>query len=315
MPTFPGRTAAVLALALAAGGCNLHDALFGFPEPKVSVAAPLPVDLAYREGPGGQVLLAARVNGRADVDFILDTGAPVSVLLAGARTAALGLDTSGAAPLGDPDNPATPVGVIRDGFGLAFGPVAIDALTMVVVPESSMPCRERFEAAGFAGVIGADLFRRFVVEIDPQAHRVRLHDPATWRPAAGAAVVPIEMRHGHPFVEATLEPAGARPVTAAVNLDTGMNRAAVLATGGDSGLAMPAQGEKRESCLVNGRRTSLLGPPVTVRLGGASLVAEQPAYTEQPNVVDGRQASTLGMGLFRGRRLVIDFPGRRIAIG
>ena len=42
--------------ALALAGCDLHHALMGFPEPTVSVEGASPVELAYREGPGGLVL-------------------------------------------------------------------------------------------------------------------------------------------------------------------------------------------------------------------------------------------------------------------
>ena len=52
---------------------------------------------------------------------------------------------------------------------MAFGPVTLSQVTAVVVPQKSMPCREKFDEIGFGGVIGADLFRRFVVEIDPAA--------------------------------------------------------------------------------------------------------------------------------------------------
>src|SRR5262245_21478255 len=109
-----GLLAAATLLALA--GC-------GFREPKVAVDGALPLDLAYREARGGLVLLTGRVNGKADVDFILDTGAPVSVIIDGKRTAALGLDTSGARPLGDPSNPATPQGIIQGGMDFRFGAV------------------------------------------------------------------------------------------------------------------------------------------------------------------------------------------------
>ena len=96
--------------ALALAGCDLHDALFGFRPPTISVAGTAPPEMTYREALGGLVILTARVNDTADVDFILDTGAPLTVLLDDRQTAALRLDTSGSKPLGDPKDPATPVG-------------------------------------------------------------------------------------------------------------------------------------------------------------------------------------------------------------
>src|SRR5262245_20949637 len=119
-----------------------------FPDPKVAVTGSFPIELTYREARGGLVILTGRVDDRADVDFILDTGAPVSVLLDSPRTAKLGLDTRDARPLGDPSNPATPTGVLRPDTRFAFGPLTLAGVTTVVVPEKTMPCRERFEEIG-----------------------------------------------------------------------------------------------------------------------------------------------------------------------
>ena len=309
-------TVSVLVACLALAGCDLRYALFGFPQPVVQLTGTaIPVELDYREAKGGLVLLRGRVNGRADVDFILDTGAPVTVLLDGPRTAALGLDSSRARPLGDPDNPATPVGDIQDGFHLAFGGLGLAKLTAVVVPERTLPCREKFEEIAFGGVIGADLFRRFVVEIDPVARRVRLHDPKAWQAPPGAVAVPVAFEGGHPFVEASVTLPDGRTIASRMNLDIGMNRALVLAVGSHPAIAMPAEGKPRKSCYVNGVREEREGPAVAVTLGDARIEVAAPVYSASPNAVDGKPTGTIGVGFFAGRRLVVDYPGRRLFVG
>ena len=64
--------------ALALGGCDLRYAVLGWPQAEVRTEA-LPVTLEYREARGGLMLVTGRVNHRADVEFVLDTGAPVTV--------------------------------------------------------------------------------------------------------------------------------------------------------------------------------------------------------------------------------------------
>lgn len=306
MGRFFGLLAALALLALA--GC-------GFREPKVEVAGALPIELAYREARGGIIVLTGRVNGRADVDFILDTGAPVSVFLDGPRTAALGFDTSGARPLGDPSNPATPVGIIQPGMDIRFGALAFSELTAVVVPERTLPCRERFEEIGFAGVMGADLFKRFVVEIDSATKRVRLHDPKSWQPGHGSSVVPISFRDGHPHVDVKVRLPSGVEVAESMNLDLGMNRGLTLVAGSHPAVSMPAEGAVKKSCFVNGTREERAGAPVDVWLGSASFAVAAPIYSEFPNAVGGRRNGSVGVSLFLGRRIAIDYPGRRLAIG
>lgn len=306
------RKLAGLLLALGATGCDLRYAL-GFPEPQVTAAAG-PLEMTYREAKGGLVVLRGRVNGKADVDFILDTGAPVTVLLDGPRTAALALDSSRARPLGGSDNPASPVGDIQDGFALDFGAVAFSGLTTVVVPQRTLPCQERFEEIGFGGVIGADLFRRFVVEIDPAARRVRIHDPKSWRAPEGAASLPLTFRGGHPFVETRVALADGRRVDIPMNVDTGMNRELTLVAGSHEAIEVPKDGVLRKSCFVNGVREEREGAAVAVEVGGLTVPVAKPIYSASPNPVGGRSASTIGAGFFRDRRFIIDYPGKRLVI-
>jgi hypothetical protein len=298
---------------LALGGCATHLALMAMRAPKVEVASGLPVELDYREGVGGLVLLSGRVNDKADLWFILDTGAPVSVLIDGRRTQALGFDTREARPLGDPDDPAVPVGVVQGDLRLAFGPVTLSELTAVVIPEHRMPCRERFDALDFAGVVGADLFRRFVVEIDPASRRLRLHDPASWRAPAGAASVPLTFRAGHPFIPSRVTLPSGQAFDHELHFDIGLSRALTLVAGSHPALVMPLEGERKVSCLVSGTQEERVGKPVTVSVGGVALPVPAPIYSDGSRIRLQRSGSA-GLALFGGRRVAIDYPGKRLVI-
>jgi hypothetical protein len=176
-----------------------------------------------------------------------------------------------------------------------------------------MPCRERFEEIDFAGVIGADMFRRFVVEIDTRSRRVRLHDPKAWRSPDGAASVPITFRNGHPFVKTRML-VGEHVVEGGMNVDTGMNRALTLAVGSHPAIVLPPAGVSRKSCYVNGVREERDGGPVTVDVGGVRVDVAAPIYSASPNAVDGERTSTLGIGFFKDRRLFVDYPGGRLLL-
>jgi hypothetical protein len=296
------------------GGCVLSQVLFGFPTPTITTARPGPVELPYREGPGGLVLLAGRVNERADVEFILDTGAPVTVLIDGARTAALGLDTRKARPLGDPKDPASPVGVIQPGFAIRFGEVSVSGLTAVVVPQHTLPCPEKFEAVGFGGVIGADLFRRFVVEVDTVARKVKLHEPSAWQPPAGAAATTITFRDGHPYFHLPVRLASGKSVDAELHFDIGMNRGLSLNAGSHPDLLFPADGKVLKKCLVNGIREDRQGPRATLALGSRELADEGPSFAPPGQVIADQKHGSVGIGLFRGQRFAIDYPGKRFLL-
>jgi hypothetical protein len=313
------RSLSTLALGactlVALAGCDTLALLAGFPAPTIAVSQPLPVALDYREGPGGIVMLSGRVNDRADVEFVLDTGAPVTVFIDGPATAPLAFDTSKARRLGPSDDPAAPIGALARDLALAFGPVALAGVTAVVLPEAALACPERYRRMGFAGVIGADLFRRFVVEVDPGEQRVRLHEPAGWRVPDGASVVPLVMENGHPYARAVLAlPSGAR-VERHVHVDTGMNRALTL-VGGDAAAALPlpADGEVTRTCFVGGLRELRAGAPLDLQLGGVTVARVRPDYAKPGETTSAQANGAIGAALLAGWRYAVDYPGRRLVL-
>ena len=312
----PGIVAAWIAVlfAFVLGGCDVLTLLHGFPEPKIDTQGALPVELSYREGKGGLVILSGRVNGRAEVDFILDTGAPVTVLIDGERSAALGFDTSRARRLGPSDDPASPIGVIQRGLTLAFGELTLDQLTAVVLPEASLACPDRFRSIGFGGVIGSDLFRRFVVEVDPPSRRVRLHDPNAWKIPPEAIEVPITFDRGHPFVDTTITLPDGRRVSLSMHLDTGMTSALALVADRDPALTMPDGGEVAKVCFVSGWQEIRSGPAVSVGLGRATFSGVATSYSTGAGRPAVQQRGAVGSGMLSQRRYAVDYPAKRLVL-
>lgn len=312
LPRFVLPFAAVCTVALLAG-CDTRYLLFGFPQPTVrTTAQATPIELAFREGPGGLVLITGNVNGLGNVDFILDTGAPVTVLLDGPGSKALKLDTSKARKLGSDDNPATPFGVITPGFSIDFGGVAFSDLTAVVIPQATLPCQERFAAINFHGVIGADLFKRFAVEIDHASKRVRLHDPKQWQPQGGT-VLPLTFQNGHIYTDLAVTLNGAK-VPVHVHVDTGKNDALALVAGSKPEIVMPTEGEMRKACLVQGTIDTRRGAPLEVSLGALSAKEVAPTYENRDQLQLGHRHGAIGIGLLKRYVTTFDYKGKRMLL-
>jgi PDZ domain-containing protein len=64
-----------------------------------------------------------------------------------------------------------------------------------------------FAAVGrrFDGLVGSDVFKQFVVEIDHEAQLLRLYDPAEFRYYGGGETVPLVLKAGLPYVAAKLK--------------------------------------------------------------------------------------------------------------
>lgn len=275
-------------------------------------AGPLPLELPMQDA-DGLITFPGKVNGKADLLFALDTGAPVSVLLAGVETAPLGLDLSDAQKLGD--SPASPIGSFRFGFTLDFGPVALRDLPMIAVPIDTMPCRDRLEKLGVRGIVGADLLRHYVVEADFDAGRLRLHDPRAWAPPAGAAIVPLEFKDGHIYVRAGITLPDGRPVDGLFHVDSGKNTALLLRVGKDPAFVMPPPGGRvRHACYINGLEEQREGDPVALRAGGAAVSDVPSLYSPAGSLEMGGSIGTIGAGALRRWNVTIDYPGKRLVL-
>jgi hypothetical protein len=311
------RAAALGALPFVASACTFASA---FPPPRITLSKAAPIELPCRIGPGGLVLLRGRVDGRAETWFALDTGAPVTVLIDGQRSAALGLDSRGARKLGPEDDPAVPVGVIRPGMEIGFdGQLSLSGLSVVVIPHATLACPDRFDAAGFDGVIGADLMRRFVVEIDGAARRVRLHEPTAFVLPAGWESLPLEVDGGgHLYVGAQLlADAGASSAPVRLHVDSGSTRALTLRLGSHPAIAAPAGGQRQETCFVNGRRPVLRADQAQqLRLGTLGVTVARPDYVALADAAMRRSPhhGTIGMPLLARHGPIVDVPGRRLCL-
>ena len=163
-----------------------------------------PAGLPVRYGER-HVWVKASIDGRAPDDFLLDTGASVS-LLDSAWAASHGVATEGkmqalgAEATGDVA--FARVGSIRvtgpdgDGVEIAGQKLAVLALNRFVAP---------FLWHDAAGVLGYDFISRFVMEIDYDKGTLTLHDPKTFKYTGKGTAVPITLAGTMPVVKATID--------------------------------------------------------------------------------------------------------------
>jgi predicted aspartyl protease len=147
------------------------------------------------------VVVPVRVNGSQPLPFIVDTGASSSVIdPRPARDLKLTLRGDTTASTGGGNVNASAI----NGVTLQIGDLSLPNLNIVAIDLSGL-------AAGLgqpiAGILGYDLFQRYVVEIDYSAGFVRLHDPGRYLPdrrltAAQGQILPITIEDNTPFINA-----------------------------------------------------------------------------------------------------------------
>jgi hypothetical protein len=167
----------------------------------------IPFDFKTRQ-PIGSV----RVNGGQAVPFLFDTGASINVL---DERIAMQAGLAG-------ENP-------RAISGGGQGTVQARFVDSIVLESAAIQWVDQRaailplgypEAKHFAGLIGAPILMRYVVQFDFERHVLRLMAPGTYAPPAAAVRVPFELQDDLPIVRATVD-TGSGPVEARLMLDTG----------------------------------------------------------------------------------------------
>ena len=168
------------------------------------------------------VLLPVSVNGSQPLPFILDTGASVSVIDR-RQSATLRLVST------DGTNVTTGGGSLEaaeiSGVTLQIGDLSLSDLKVVAIDLSGL-------AAGLgqpiAGILGYDIFSRYVVVIDYAAGLVTLHDPGRYVPPGTGEIIPIAIEDQIPFIRVPILGVQNAAFPAKLEFDTGKTGALTL---------------------------------------------------------------------------------------
>ena len=160
----------------------------------------IPFDYSVRH-----VWVRASVNGGPLEDFLVDTGASITVLDSGyaarrgfkveGRIQVSGAGQSGGASFARVDSIVVP--------GLDGGDVKLAAHNVAVL--SVDPYLEPFFWRPCAGVLGYDFISRFVMTVDYDRERLILEDPASFKYAGKGQAVPLQMAGNIPVAEIVLD--------------------------------------------------------------------------------------------------------------
>lgn len=159
-----------------------------------------------------QPIVPVSINGTAALPFVIDTGASIHVIDREiARAAQVG---AGKTATWSGGGAAAVEAQFVDDVSLALGGRSWTAQRSGLAP-LGFPDRKHF-----AGLLGAPILTRYVVQFDFPATRLRFFDPAAYAAPADATRLPFELMEDLPVVHVTVD-GGAGPLDARLMVDTG----------------------------------------------------------------------------------------------
>lgn len=264
------------------------------------------------------IIVAASLNGAGPYNFLLDTGVATSIITDPSLTALLHLRPGGdvyrVAGMGE-EEPLE--AYYADSVCVTMPGIVASALPFLVLSADVLNL-SGYVGMPVHGILGYDVFRSFVVQIQPSATELILHDPARYRPPRGRrwAQVPLTLERRKPYLTVPVSLTDSLTLPLKLILDTGAGHALSIETSSDPRLRVP---EKRlRSQLgrgLSGAINGYLGRVRGMQLGRYQLDGLLTSFPEAGNVAlrtDVPRNGNVGFELLKRFDLVIDYSRRTL---
>lgn len=307
-----------------------------------SAAAP---DVRFTSGPdalkipfrlyNNHIYLRVSVNESAPLWFVLDTGARNLIASKHARALGLKLAPAGqAVGVGEKAQEAfiaENVSLSLPGLTLTrqkFAVLDFDGLEecsneLDVDARGNLMKRQRArkgdERQPFDGVLGEELFRLFVVEIDYAAQVINLYEPKNYRYIGRGEAIPIEVRPRYVYVRAQLASSKGGDVTGLFLIDTGymgallLNRPFIEKHG-----LLPADNESApfEVCGIGGGSMTHVGKLESLQLGSLEVKSPVTLFSQarDGNLISSDYDGLIGNAILRRFNVVFDYSRSRMIL-
>ena len=290
---------AVVVAGAVGGGFWLKDNVL-WPAPRARFQAlPQWVDLDSKRLP--VPVVKARLGGRT-VNALIDSGAQYSVV--DSRLAAsLAQEGIGTRRFDIPMLAYGIGGQAQVGKGvrlpLSIAGVDTDWIQLAILDLGPLASADGMD---IGLIIGRDLMRQMVVELDLRRHRMRLSDPADWQAAPNLHPIPVRMSGDALAMDVTFE---TERVVAVLDTGASSEFALSLPVATAAGLMQGRPQTTGRSMVLGGMTDAVRVEVRFIRFGGEELeFVEVPVFAASalPNYPD----ALLGIEAFAGRELAID---------
>lgn len=169
-----------------------------------------------------------------------------------------------------------------------------------------------------AGILGYDLFKHFVVDIDYAAMLMSLHEPLAYEYRGTGQSIPLNVQHdGAIYVKARVQTPGGNPIEGEFVIDTGGNRILLLARSFvEQHRIMESVGKTLATGGggVGGEIQLAMGRLKSFQLGRFAITNPLTGFTKVGEIADAGKAGNIGGGFLRRFRVIFDYSRKRMIL-
>jgi hypothetical protein len=256
-----------------------------------------------------RIMVPLQLNGSNDLSFLLDTGFSITMVHPNLPEALKLRRVGEVTVIGIAGEEKAPTyeGAILNLGGVEYRPRRVAALG------SDGNRRRRRD-----GILGAGLFRQFVVEIDFARKQLALYSPTNFNYAGRGEIIPLKFRRGSaiPIVDAAVNTTNGTALLGEFEIDTGCDSGVCL---GHEFIATHKLLDDRETQSggkvgVGGGAKTRSGHLPQLQLGATRIDKPQTDFFIEGSPVDAGLAGHIGIGALNRFKVIFDYSRRQMIL-
>jgi hypothetical protein len=265
------------------------------------------------------VVVPILLNGQLPLKFILDTGVRTAILTQKAYSDILNLQYTRKYSIAGPGGEKLVDAYVTNNVTIDMPGIHGEGHALLVLEEDYLELRS-YLGVDVHGILGYELFSRFVTYIDYENKELHLYVPGRFKPSRRFQVLPIQVLDTKPYLVTSIQMADSTDLTLKLLVDTGASHSLFLENWTDKRIQIPEKNVKS----VIGRG---IGGAITGRIARINSVALGKYAVQKPTVnfpdvetyLDTLRGGnlvfrngTIGGEVLSRFDVVFDFPGEKI---
>lgn len=226
------------------------------------------VELSFKDE-SNLIVVPLLVNGEGPFNFILDSGSETGMVFDQSILADSNLVNARTIPILAKDGQKITDLLVATNINLQLNGIRGKQQSMVVLQEKDLVDIQSVLGVEAHGILGSELFTRFVVEIDYENKKLRLYEPDKFVVPNKFEKMSIQIKNQRPYLSSRLKQAGRRRMQVNLLMDTGASSALFLDAEGYDNIDVPYKNiDYILGASLTGALNGQVGRINSLRIGG-----------------------------------------------
>ncbi|MFP4505810.1 MAG: aspartyl protease family protein [Cyclobacteriaceae bacterium] len=267
------------------------------------------------------IVVPVRVNNGEPLKFILDTGVRTAILTNKIYVDSLPRPSDRVINLMGAGNAGQISAFVSSNISFTL-PEGVEAMgnSLLVLKEDYLQL-DSFLGVRIHGILGYELFSRFVVEIDYIHQKMILHDPEHFRPRRSFDVIEMKVKDTKPYIEAcSLKVNDSTYVSLRLLVDTGASHSLLLHTYTSDSIEVPEKNiEGYLGRGLSGEIYGYLGRIKALKIDDYELESVIASFPEESEfsksiLLQAGQNGNIGGSVLKRFRVIFDYANEKMYI-